>query len=77
MVNDKSVVEYRRVKTGPLQEDGLRVIMEGLNPGERVIIDGLQTVRPEMTVKVDESSMPALPADEPASDGKNQSSGKN
>ena len=77
LVDDKNVVQYRRVKTGPLQDDGLRVIVEGLNPGERVIIDGLQTVRPEMAVKVDEVSMPALPVDEPASDGKTQGSEQN
>ncbi len=53
IVNDKDIVEYRRVKTGPLQDDGLRVILEGLKPGDRVIVDGLQMVRPEMTVKVE------------------------
>jgi membrane fusion protein, multidrug efflux system len=61
VVNDKNVVEYRRVKTGPLQEDGLRVISEGLKPGELVIVEGLQMVRPEMTVKVEEKPMQASP----------------
>ncbi len=61
IVNDKNVVEYRRVTTGPLQEDGLRVIVEGLKTGERVIVSGLQMVRPQMTVKPDEEPMPVLP----------------
>jgi multidrug efflux system membrane fusion protein len=77
IVNDKGVVEYRRVKTGPLQEDGLRVIVEGLKPGERVIIDGLQAVRPEMSVKVEETSMPVLPSDDVVSGRKGQDSEKN
>ena len=32
-VVDKNTVQYRRVTTGSLQEDGLRVITEGLKPG--------------------------------------------
>ncbi len=70
LVNDKNVVEYRRVKTGPLEEDGLRVIVEGLNPGERVIVDGLQAVRPEMTVKAEEAPMPKTPVEGAAPVGK-------
>ena len=31
--------------------DGLRAIEEGLKPGERVVVNGLQTVRPGMTVE--------------------------
>ena len=41
VVNDQNVVEYRPVKLGPLSE-GLRVIREGLKPGERVIVAGIQ-----------------------------------
>ncbi|MFZ1933281.1 MAG: efflux RND transporter periplasmic adaptor subunit [Thermoguttaceae bacterium] len=77
LVNDQGVVEYRRVKTGPLQEDDLRVISEGLKPGERVITSRLQMVRPGMTVKVEETSMPTSPADEPLSDRKNPGGKKN
>lgn len=61
LVNKENKVEYRRVKTGPLQEDGLRVITDGLKGGERVIVDGLQMVRPEMSVKVEEVPMAATP----------------
>ncbi len=72
IVNDKNVVEYRRVTTGPLQEDGLRVIAEGLKTGERVIVSGLQMVRPQMTVKPDEEPMPVLPVKGQASEPKSE-----
>jgi membrane fusion protein (multidrug efflux system) len=49
VVNDKNVVEQRRVKTGPVR-DGLMAIDSGLKAGERVIIQGQQKVRPGMTV---------------------------
>ena len=41
-------VQYRRVTTGALQEDGLRVIEEGLKPDDWVVVGGLQQVRPRM-----------------------------
>ena len=50
IVDSQNKVDYRRVKTGPLQEDGLRVIEEGLKPGELVIVSGLQLVRAGMEV---------------------------
>ncbi len=59
VVNDQNVVEYRAVKLGPLS-DGLRVIREGLKPGERVITAGLQRARPGITVKPQEAA--AAPA---------------
>lgn len=37
--------EYRAVTLGP-QVDGLRVVREGLKPGEKIVINGLQRVRP-------------------------------
>lgn len=35
---------YRKVSTGPLL-DGLRVVREGLQPGESVVVDGVMAVR--------------------------------
>jgi RND family efflux transporter MFP subunit len=55
VVNDQNVVEYRPVKLGPLS-DGLRVIREGLKPGERVITAGIQRARPGITVKPQEAA---------------------
>jgi len=65
VVNDKNVVEYRPVKLGPLH-DGLRAIAEGVTPGEWVIVNGIQRVRPGVTVTPQKVSMrpgpPAAPA---------------
>jgi multidrug efflux system membrane fusion protein len=66
VVDDKSVVHYRRVTLGPLQDDGLRVIKDGLEPGDRVIVSGLQLVRPQMTVETEEVPMPTNPVPAPA-----------
>ncbi|NLX15070.1 MAG: efflux RND transporter periplasmic adaptor subunit [Phycisphaerales bacterium] len=49
VVNEQQVVEYRRVQTGAL-EQGLRVIVNGLNADEQVIVNGLQRVRPGVKV---------------------------
>jgi len=48
-VNEENVVEYRRIKVGSLR-NGLRVIEDGLKPSDRIIVKGLQRVRPGMTV---------------------------
>jgi multidrug efflux system membrane fusion protein len=61
VVNANKVVEYRRVKTGAPEPDGLRVIEEGIKPGEWVIVSGLQMVRPGMQVVTEEEKKPAVP----------------
>lgn len=58
VVDQKKVVQYRRVTTGALQPDGLRVIETGLQPDESVIVSGLQLVRPLMTVAPETAAMP-------------------
>lgn len=61
VVNDKSEVEYRKVTVGSLDK-GLRVIEGGVLAGERVIVSGLQRVRP--MAKVDaEFAEPRTPAE--------------
>jgi RND family efflux transporter MFP subunit len=45
VVDDKNEVAYRRVKVG-LLTGGRRVIESGLKPNERVVVTGLQRVRP-------------------------------
>ena len=51
MVVDKdNHVQYRAVTLGE-QHDGLRVITQGLAPGERIVVSGLQRVRPQDVVK--------------------------
>jgi membrane fusion protein (multidrug efflux system) len=49
VVNDKNVVEQRRIKVGTAR-DGLLAIEQGLKAGEKVIIQGQQKVRQGMTV---------------------------
>jgi membrane fusion protein, multidrug efflux system len=64
VVDAANKVQYRRVTTGPLQDNGLRVIEQGLQPDERVVIGGLQQVQPRMEVRPDETAMPTLGAPE-------------
>jgi RND family efflux transporter MFP subunit len=54
-------VEYRRVKVGRLH-DGLRVISDGLKPGEKVIVSGLQQARPGIAVNPKVVDMPVVGA---------------
>ena len=49
VVDEQGVVQYRPVETGRLV-DGLRVVENGLAAGDVVIVNGLQRVRPGVTV---------------------------
>ncbi|MGC3981093.1 MAG: efflux RND transporter periplasmic adaptor subunit [Steroidobacteraceae bacterium] len=49
VVDAQNKVEYRAVKLGPAI-DGLRVVREGLQAGENIVVNGLQRVRPGVTV---------------------------
>ena len=51
VLGPKTVVGQRGVELGPLV-DGLRVIRSGINPADRVIIDGVQHARPGKPVTV-------------------------
>lgn len=53
-------VEYRAVELGRLV-DGLRVIRSGLRPGEKIVVNGLQRVRPGAKVAAREEPMSAAP----------------
>lgn len=61
VVNDKRVVEYRPVTVGS-QFDGLRQVLSGLRADEWVIVNGMQRVRPGVTVNPTRSDMSASPA---------------
>jgi RND family efflux transporter MFP subunit len=61
VVNDQNTVEYRKVEPGPII-DGLRVIRDGLKPGDRVIVNGVQRVR--VGTKVDPQKQ-TTPQDQP------------
>jgi membrane fusion protein, multidrug efflux system len=49
VVDAQGIVQYRSVETGRLL-DGLRVVENGLGAGDVVIVNGLQRVRPGVTV---------------------------
>lgn len=50
VVNDKDEVNYRRVKVGWQLASGMRVIEEGLELGDRVVVTGVQRVKPGLKV---------------------------
>jgi RND family efflux transporter MFP subunit len=50
VVGAGDMLEYRAVTTGPIV-DGLRVVRDGLKADERIVINGLQRVRPGMMIK--------------------------
>jgi len=50
VVTAEKKVEFRPVKIGPMI-DGLRVVKEGLKPGEQIIAEGLLRVRPGIVVE--------------------------
>ena len=65
VVGADNKVTMKVVKVGPL-EGSMWIIEEGLKPGDRIVVEGLQRVRTGMTVVPKEASSPATPAAEPA-----------
>jgi RND family efflux transporter MFP subunit len=55
-VGKENKLEYRTVKLGPIH-DGLRVVREGLQDGDLIVINGLQRVRPGMPITPMRASM--------------------
>jgi multidrug efflux system membrane fusion protein len=60
VVDAKHQIQYRRVTTGALQEDGLRVITDGLSADDWVLVGGLPQVRPHMQIQPEPTAMPTL-----------------
>jgi len=50
VINSENKIEYRRVTVGVLDK-GQRVIQEGVKLGDRVVVNGLQRIRPKDEVK--------------------------
>jgi multidrug efflux system membrane fusion protein len=50
VVNAEKKIEFRPVTLGPMV-DGLRVVKEGLKPGEQIVVEGLLRVRPGAVVE--------------------------
>ena len=64
VVDGSNKVAFRSVKVGP-RVGTLWVITEGLKPGERVVVEGLQRIQDGMTV----SAKPAPPSDQSGPSG--------
>jgi multidrug efflux system membrane fusion protein len=66
VVDKENKVHQRRIRTGSLQEDGLRVIEEGqkpeerLNPDDWIVVGGLQQIQPRMEIQPEQREMPTL-----------------
>jgi multidrug efflux system membrane fusion protein len=50
VVGSDDHVSYREITPGPLH-DGLRVVTAGLQPGERIVVNGVQRARPNDSVR--------------------------
>lgn len=59
VVGDDSKVAYREVRLGQTVE-GQRIVLTGLNSGDKVIVSGLQKVRPAVTVAAQEAQAERL-----------------
>jgi multidrug efflux system membrane fusion protein len=62
------VVGYREVTLGPVV-DGFRVVHTGLSAGDRVVLNGLQRVRPGVKIAPTLVAMDALDAPSAATAG--------
>lgn len=62
VVGDDNKASYRNVVLGPVV-DGLRVVNSGLKPGERIIVNGLQRVRPGAQVAPQQTAINAKGAE--------------
>jgi RND family efflux transporter MFP subunit len=58
VVDANNTIAYRAVKIGRLT-DGLRVVLEGLAPGENVVVNGVQRVHPGTVVSAQRVAMDA------------------
>ncbi|CAN5428607.1 efflux RND transporter periplasmic adaptor subunit [soil metagenome] len=58
VVGDKDKAEYREVTLGA-SVDGMRIVTSGLKAGERIVVNGLQRVRPGATIKPEMVAMDA------------------
>ena len=74
VINENSEVEYRPVKVGTAQ-GSLREIVEGVKPGESVVVNGLQRIRKGMKVEPTVVNMEKLPGGSKAAVVTNQHEG--
>jgi multidrug efflux system membrane fusion protein len=60
VLDKNNTAQSRHVTTGPLQDDGLRVIEHGLKPDDRVVVGALQQVRAGDDVMPEQVPMPSF-----------------
>ena len=60
VVDADNKAEYREVTLGA-SVDGLRVVTSGLKPGERIVVNGLQRVRPGALIAPQVAGMDGQP----------------
>jgi multidrug efflux system membrane fusion protein len=58
VVNNQNKAEYREITLGAAA-DGLRMVTSGLKPGEKIVVKGLQRVRPGASVAPEVVAMDA------------------
>jgi membrane fusion protein (multidrug efflux system) len=64
VVDANDSIEVRRIRTGAMQ-DGQWVVLEGLQAGDRVVVDGMQKIAPGMPVRIAQA-----PAESGAAEGR-------
>jgi membrane fusion protein, multidrug efflux system len=60
VIDAQNKAVYRRITTGPLESDGLRVITDGLKAGEWIAVGALQSIRPNTEVQTEKIAMPTF-----------------
>ena len=60
VLDAQNKAQTRSVTTGPLQDDGLRVVEGEIKPDDWVVVGAIQQVRAQMEVKPDQRPMPTL-----------------
>jgi multidrug efflux system membrane fusion protein len=73
IVDHGNHVVYREISTGAMQGN-LRVVKDGLKPGDRIVVNGIQRVRPGDTVRA--HMVPMTTDDDPNSAALAQSRAK-
>jgi multidrug efflux pump subunit AcrA (membrane-fusion protein) len=58
VIDTDNKVTYRTVKIGRLT-DGLRIVQDGLTPGEKVVVNGMQRIHPGSVVQPEVIAMDA------------------
>jgi multidrug efflux system membrane fusion protein len=69
-VADDGTVGVKRIELGPII-DGLRMVRSGLEPTDRIVIEGLQRARPGQKVTAEDGKIEPIVPTPPASPSKN------